>query len=166
MTQNAVRITMRTPRIYLETTIFNFVFADDAPEKRDCTLTLFEEIKQGKYMPFTSAYALDEINNASEPKRTKLFKLLEKYNVIQIKINEKVEQLAEAYIKEGIIPVKYATDASHIAAASVADMDFIVSWNFKHIVKRKTILMTELINYKEGYKRVGIHSPLEVIEHD
>ena len=39
---------MRIPNIYLETTIFNFYFADDAPELRQDTLKLFQEIKEGK----------------------------------------------------------------------------------------------------------------------
>ncbi len=44
------------------------------------------------------------------------------------------------------------------------DLDFIVSLNFKHIVKRKTLNMAESINIREGYKRIGIFSPAEVIE--
>jgi hypothetical protein len=38
---------MRVPKIYLETSVFNFCFADDAPDKRDDTVRLFEEIRQG-----------------------------------------------------------------------------------------------------------------------
>jgi hypothetical protein len=45
---------VRIPAIYLETTIFNFPFADDAPQYRALTLRLFEEIKTGKFKPFTS----------------------------------------------------------------------------------------------------------------
>jgi len=52
------------------------------------------------------------------------------------------------------------------ALTAVFNLDFIVSYNFKHIVKRKTVEMTELINYREGYKKVGIYSPAEVIEDD
>jgi len=54
----------------------------------------------------------------------------------------------------------------HIALTVVFNLDFIVSYNFKHIVKRKTVEMTELINYRAGYKKVGIYSPVEVIEDD
>ena len=45
---------MRVPRVYLETTMLNFYFADDAPDKRQDTLQMFEEIKNGKYDPYTS----------------------------------------------------------------------------------------------------------------
>jgi len=42
---------MRVPTIYLETTIFNFPFADDAPQYKTDTLRLFAEIKAGKFRP-------------------------------------------------------------------------------------------------------------------
>ena len=45
---------MRIPKIYLESTVFNFFFAYDAPDKRKDTLKLFKEIKEGKYAPYTS----------------------------------------------------------------------------------------------------------------
>ena len=45
-------------------------------------------------------------------------------------------------------------------------MDIIVSWNFQHIVKRKTIIMSSLVNNREGYKSIDIYSPSEVIESD
>ncbi len=67
---------------------------------------------------------------------------------------------------EGTIPRKYAADALHIAAATVHDIDLIVSYNFKHIVKLKTVTMTEIVNLREGYKKIGIFSPTEVIEND
>ena len=86
--------------------------------------------------------------------------------MIRIESDKKAESLADVYVSEGVIPAKYATDAAHIAVASAADMDFIVSWNFKHIVKRKTIMMSEFINFREGYKRIGIHSPSEVIDNE
>ena len=70
------------------------------------------------------------------------------------------------YVSAGIIPAKYATDALHIAAATVAGLDYIVSLNFRHIVKHKTIIETEVINAREGFKRVFIHSPAEVIGYD
>ena len=53
-----------------------------------------------------------------------------------------------------------------LAIPTIMDMDFIVSFNFKHIVKRKTMLMTEVINVREGYKKIGIFAPAEVIEND
>jgi hypothetical protein len=70
------------------------------------------------------------------------------------------------YVSAGVIPAKYATDAFHIATATVAGLDYIISLNFKHIVKHKTIFETEVINTREGFKRVFIHTPAEVIDHE
>ena len=157
---------MRIPRVYLETSVFNFVFADDAPDKREDTLRLFEEIRQGKYVPYTSVYVLDELRNAPGEKRKKMLQLVEDFNIIVLSTDANAERIAELYVSEGIIPRKYAADATHIAMTSTNDLEFITSWNFKHIVKRKTILLTEEVNTREGYKRIGIYSPTEVIEHD
>jgi hypothetical protein len=70
------------------------------------------------------------------------------------------------YISSGVIPKKYSTDATHLAAAAVHSLDCIVSLNFHHIVKRKTILETALINAREGYKQILIHTPAELIDYD
>ncbi len=155
---------MRIPKAYLETTVFNFCFADDAPERRRETLALMEEIKTGKYEPYTSDYALQELMLAPHPKRGKMVRLIEEHGLIILPPEEDVERLADIYVAEGAIPWKFRTDALHIAAAAVNDLDFVVSLNFKHIVKRKTLNMVESINIREGYKRIGIFSPAEVIE--
>jgi hypothetical protein len=48
---------MSIPKIYLETTMFNFPVADDSPQYRDDTRKLSEEIKAGKFEPYTHRYA-------------------------------------------------------------------------------------------------------------
>ena len=156
---------IRVPRVYIETSVFNFVFADDAPEKRDHTLALFEEIRQGQYRPYTSDYVLGELALASEPKRGNMLSLIGEYAVEVLPADEDSKRLADLYVREGVIPARYGNDALHIAAATVHDLDFIVSYNFQHIVKRKTIVMAEAINLRENYRRIGIYSPTEVIEH-
>ncbi len=157
---------MRRLKMYIETSVFNFVFADDAPEKRADTLALFAEIGQGKYEPYTSSYVLEELEQAPEPKRSEMLQLITQYNIGILKGNNEVEDLAAVYVSEGIIPHKYRTDALHIAIATVNDLNLIVSYNFKHIVKLKTVTMTEAVNLREGYKRIGIFSPTEVIDND
>ena len=157
---------MRIPKIYLETSVFNFYFADDAPDKKQDTLKLFEEIVAGLYIPYTSAYVMQELVRADEPKQCQMVGLIEKYDMRFLEQNNTIRTLAGMYVSEGIIPEKHLTDALHIAAATVNDLDVVVSYNFQHIVKRKTVTMTEVVNLREGYKRIGIFSPTEVIESD
>jgi len=156
---------MKIPTVYLETTIFNFPFADDAPQYKADTLRLFEEIKAGKFLPFTSEYVKQELKAATDSRREDRLMLIKEYGVEIIPASEEAERIANLYIKEGVIPKKYFTDALHIAAITVAGLDFIVSLNFRHIVKRKTIIETEIINAREGFRRVFIHTPAEVIDY-
>jgi len=157
---------MRTPKIYLETTLFNFFFADDAPEKKQDTIKLFQEIKDGKYIPYTSDAVLEELEKASSEKFKQMSSLISQYSIISLPVTEEAKRLADIYVSEGVIPEKYPTDALHIALSTVNDLDYIVSYNFRHIVKLKTITMTESINLRENYKRIGIFSPTEVIDYD
>lgn len=155
---------MRIPKVYLETTMFNYYFQPER-EAYPYVVKLFEEIKDGQYLPFTSSYVIEELEEAHEPKRTKMMGLVQQYDIEVLRMNEDAERLAQIYVAEGIIPQTHPTDAIHIAMTSVYDLDFIVSLNFKHIVKRKTVLLTESINIREGYKRVGIFSPEEIAEY-
>jgi len=156
---------MRIPKIYLETSVLNFIFADDAPDKKADTLRLFEEIGEGKFRPFTSIYVTEEIDNASENKKRGMYGLIIDHDVDILQKTDEIKRLADLYVEEGIIPKKYAADALHIAAATVNDLDIIVSWNFRHIVKRKTVIMTESVNLRNGYKKMEIYSPSQVIEY-
>lgn len=48
-------------------------------------------------------------------------------------------------------------------AASLADVDFIVSWNFKHIVHYEKINGYHAVNLLHGYKQIRIYSPKEIV---
>jgi hypothetical protein len=146
--------------------VFNFYFSEQSEEKRQDTLKLFVEIETGKYEPYTSDYVLQELRRAEQPKQEQMIKLIGKYNITFLQPSTEAERLAELYISQGIIPQKHLIDAQHIAMTTVSELDFIVSYNFRHIVKRKTLLMTKAVNLQEGYREIGIFSPTEVIEND
>jgi len=155
------------PTIYLETTIFNFPFAEDAPQYQADALQLFAEIKAGKFKAFTSEYVLDELGETKDAGKLKKMKALIEDNGIEVLPgNDEIIRLADLYVAEGVIPAKYSTDTVHIAAATIASLDFIITLNFRHIVKHKTIIQTEIINAREGFKRVFIYTPAEVIDHE
>ncbi|MDR1955539.1 MAG: hypothetical protein LBQ30_01635 [Treponema sp.] len=158
---------MNIPKIYLETTMFNFPVADDSPQYRDDTRKLFEAIKAGKFEPYTSIYATDELQaDPDQENRERMLRLVGEYNVQVLGNDEQTERLAEIYVREGAVKATYPTDARHIAVAVVNGLDVMVSLNFQHLVKRKTIEETARINAREGYKSVGIYTPRELIDHD
>lgn len=155
---------MRVPKLYFDTSVFNFAIAEDVPNEKDFTLKLFNEVKNGKYEVFISQVVVREINRAPQEKAVRLRDQIKKVDPVELIIDGNVQVLAREYIDRGIIPVKYEDDALHIAIASVNNLDVIVSWNFTHIVKFKTKREVVGINTLMGYKAIEICSPLEVIE--
>ena len=73
------------------------------------------------------------------------------------------ERLRDAYLRAGVVTSVSSDDALHVAVATIARAEMIVSWNFKHIVHYEKIRGFNAINVLEGYGTVEIHSPLEVI---
>jgi len=70
--------------------------------------------------------------------------------------------LAQAYIDAGILSSSRMADAIHVAAATVARADLILSWNFRHIVNYDRIRKFNGVNALNGYPPIEIYSPLEV----
>ena len=156
---------MRIPRIYLETTMFNYYFEQEREAHAD-TVKLFEEIKESKYQAFTSVYATKELLRAPDERAQKMINLISEYGITILEADEEADTLAATYQKQGIVPQGSTVDAQHIAIASTNDLDMIISLNFKHIVRKKTVTMTGRVNTDLGYKPVEIHSPMEVVERE
>ncbi|HHT9105057.1 MAG TPA: PIN domain nuclease [Candidatus Wujingus californicus] len=155
---------MKKIKYYLDTTIFNFVFAEGDTEKKDITVKLFKDLPSISNGIYISDEVIREINRAPEPRKSQLVGLLEETNPLLLEVDIETEELAERYVKEGIIPERYRSDAVHIAVAVVNGIEVIVSWNFEHIVKLKTRVMVNGINRLLGYHEIEICSPEEVIE--
>lgn len=155
---------MKKIRCYLDTTVLNFAFADDSPEKRAITVSFLESLAQISEEVFISDEVVREINRASEPKKTQLEGLLRNINPALLEIDKEAMELAERYIKEGIIPERYRADALHIAVSVVNEVEVIVSWNFEHIVKLKTRTRVNGVNRLLGYHEIEICSPEEVAD--
>ena len=142
-------------KVYIETTLFNYYLDVDRDAHAD-TVTFFEECASGKFEPYTSTYTVDELEDAQAEKRDKMLALISQYNITVLAASEEIVELSKKYIAEGAIPQGSQTDARHIAAASVNDLDKIISLNFRHIVKERTIKGTGAINTLLGYKAVEI----------
>jgi predicted nucleic acid-binding protein len=148
-------------KIYLETSVVNFLFAKDAPEKMKITKEFFNIIDQ--FECFISDIVLLEIEQAPEQKKEQLTNSIKKQKIKALQISEEIEALAKIYINEGIIPQKYYNDALHIAIATKYKMDAILSWNLTHIVKLRTKLQVRKINKRLNEKDVIICTPEEMV---
>ncbi len=157
---------MKKLKVYLDTTIISFLQAEDAQEKMAITKEFWKIAIAGKYEIVFSQVTLREVLRCSEPKRSIMTNYLQQIHFKVFEVSEEMQQLAEKYVEEGLIPVKYKDDAFHLAAATVENCDIVLSWNFTHIVKPKTIFGVNGVNNMLGYRHIEIMSPESMLEVD
>jgi predicted nucleic acid-binding protein len=152
-------------KIYLDTSIINFLFADDAPEKKEVTGDFFENYLTD-YDVYISENVIVEINKtSSEIKKSNLLDIIKKYNIKPFNIlNDDILQLAQKYIEAGILAEKKFDDAIHIAFATYYEFDILLSWNFKDIANVKKQISVDIVNKQNGFmKTLLLLNPYEVI---
>ncbi|MBQ3645340.1 MAG: PIN domain-containing protein [Synergistaceae bacterium] len=147
--------------------MFNYYFDEDREGHED-VIKLFEAIEKGEFEIYTSELVMRELKKAQEPKKSKMLNLVEEYkpNINILEISDKVKYLGQLYIEKGVIPASHLFDSLHVAVASVYELDCIISYNFHHINRNKTRIMTASVNKEEGYDGIMIITAKEVLNHD
>jgi hypothetical protein len=80
-----------------------------------------------------------------------------------LSVTDEVEWLAKEYVRYGAVPESYPEDASHIAIAVINEMDYLLSWNFRHIVRRKTKDIIRMVNTLNRLRQIEIMAPGELL---
>jgi len=156
---------MKIARLYLETSVWNFCFADDAPEKKEITLQFFARVRQGVYRVYISDTVLEEIAQAPLVKRERLLAVIADISPELLEIDDDVLILARRYLREGILPMHKLEDAVHAAVATIHEVDALISWNLKHLANFRKMELINSINMWEGYlKKLELITPMEVAE--
>ena len=151
-------------KLYLETTVPNFLFADDAPEKQEVTRQFFQWLKISPDSLYVSELVLTELNRAETALRSKLLEAVAQLPVEILAISTEAEKLAERYVNDGVIPRRYLDDAMHVALAVLNQLDVVVTWNMKHLANVRRIEGINRINQAMRLPPIRIHTPEEVIE--
>ncbi len=148
-------------RIYADTSVFGGMFDTEFKEP---TQAFFAEVDSGRFTLVTSAIVEAEIEPAPQHIREFFSRYLNIAEVI--KPTQGAIRLQQSYVNSGVVTEKSTDDAFHVAVATVAKCDLIVSWNFKHIVHFDKIPKYNAVNTLNGYGQIGIYSPLEVISYE
>lgn len=144
-------------RIYIDTSVFGGYFDEEFTEH---TIPLFERIENGEFILLFSTVTQDELESAPVNVKelvTKIRADITEY----VDITDEAVDLAAEYIKEKVVGQTSYADCLHIALATIYRADFLVSWNFKHIVNIQRIRGYNSINIKNGYRQLEIRSPRE-----
>jgi hypothetical protein len=83
-----------------------------------------------------------------------------------LSVTEEALKVLAAYESHEVLGARFRNDMLHIALATVAEVDVLVSWNFPHIVRFDKIQQFNGINLELGYKTLAIYSPREVTTYD
>ena len=149
-------------RIYIDTSVFGGYFDEEFMEH---TIPLFDRIYSGDFVILYSTVTQEELENAPE----KIKDLVKKIKVEQTEFIETTDEaidLASEYITEKVVGKTSFADCLHIALATINRADFLISWNFKHIVNIERIRGYNSINIKNGYKQLEIRSPREFSKYE
>jgi hypothetical protein len=146
-------------RIYVDTSVIggcaDAEFAEDS-------LRLFALVRDGRLVLLISDVVIQELTEAP-PAVRQLFEELPEAMVETAPLTEAVLQLRDAYLAAEIVGRKWTDDATHVAAATIARADAIVSWNFRHIVRLDKIRAYNEVNRAMGFAPLTILSPKEVV---
>lgn len=149
-------------RLYIDTSVFGGFFDEEFSE---FTRPLFERLQNGEFRLLFSTVTQDELDSA--PERVKnLVTGLKAENTEFLETNDEAVELATQYIAEKVVGQTSFADCLHIAIATINRADYLISWNFKHIVNVQRINGYNAINIKNGYKILEIRSPRDFMTYE
>lgn len=147
-------------KLYLDTSVVSALFDGRNPERQNLTISFFNEIRN--FRIYISVITLAEVERTPDPElREKMEETLMGHNVLSL--TDDVELLTEKYINYGAVPKSHEEDAYHIAIAVINDMDYLLSWNFKHLVREKTREVVNMVNTTNNLKKIDIITPAEIL---
>ena len=149
---------MSRVRIYCDSSVIGGYF--DTEFEAD-SRRFVDAVKKGRIVMLVSEVVVQEILQAPE-KVQSLLASIPTSSVERVALNKEVIELRNAYIAAGILGARWIDDATHVAAATVARADAIVSWNFSHIVRLDKMKSYNQVNLINGYGILTIVSPREV----
>ncbi len=153
------------PKVYLETTIPSLLTAGPSRDvliagQQQATRDWWEERRQ-RYQLFISGLVLAESRRGDASAAEARDKVLSACNVL--KYTEAAQQLARMLLAAHLLPVKAAVDAAHIAVAAVHEMDFLLTWNCRHIANATSVDKVRAAIATAGYAPPVICTPLELM---
>jgi len=142
-------------RIYIDTSVIGGYFDRDL---EPYTVPLFERIQNGEFTVLLSSVTQDELENAPVHVQ-ELVKNMRSEHIEFLTTTDETVDLANEYINERVVGQTSFADCLHIALATIHRADFLLSWNFRHIVNVQKIRGYNSINIRNGYKLLEIRSP-------
>jgi len=150
--------------VYVETSVWGMTAENQPRALREPTNQFLHQCRLGVFVPYISAVVLQEIALAGASV-ARIVREINKLDPVALQPSDESENLAEAYLRAGVIPSKKRDDARHVAIATVAGLEILVSWNHRHLANEQKKILFNAVNRLRGYDQVlAIHTPFEVMQ--
>jgi predicted nucleic acid-binding protein len=147
-------------RVYLDTSVISALFDERNPERKSLTESFFKEIEKSE--AYISEITIAEVKRVPDLElQNKMMRTISQFSMLSL--TDDVEWLAKEYIRYSAVPESYPEDAYHIAIAVINEVDYLLSWNFKHIVRRKTKDIVRMVSTLNRLRHVEIMTPAELL---
>lgn len=153
---------MKKIKLYLDTSTLGGIFDTEDTARVSAARNLLELIKNKTYEGFISYLTLLEIQRAPLKIKNELERLIADAGLSLIEETKECIELSEAYLHDKVIPVKYRDDARHIAIAVYHQIDYVVSWNYRHMANITVRRLINSVNLRLGFPPIDIVPPEEV----
>ncbi len=155
------------PRVYLETTIVSYLVGwlsrHDlyVASNQEYTRQWWAE-RRHEFNLFASAVVVQEVREGTPELAASRLKYLE--TVTFLAVTGEAEALKEKLLAAAVLPRKAELDALHIAVAAVHGLDYLLSWNLRHIANAVTLPRVYDICRREGFEPPFVCTPPELME--
>ena len=149
---------MHALSLYLDTSVIGGYY--DAEFMAD-TRALWRLRDAGRFVFFSSVVVDQEIAGAPEQVRALMRATFA--GAAFLPLSAEADALAAAYLAQKVVPLDYEDDAYHVAVCTVARIEYLVSWNFKHLANVRREAGFNAVNLLQGYPPVRIVAPTSLI---
>ena len=137
------------PTVYIETTIPSYYCDDRALLAADIARTReWWDQERGEYECYISAIVLDELIEGNYPTQAACLALVKDLPLLAV--NQEVAEIAAVYQTRRLMPKPPVRDALHLALASYYRMDYLLTWNCRHLANARKTLHLEKLNTQMG----------------
>ena len=151
--------------VYIETTVISYLVSrpirDILVAAHQQTTNEWWSSRRQEFECFISQIVIDEIQAGDHEAAEERMKEIGDFAVLEATIED--ERLTEAIIEAGAIPKRAVRDAAHIAVAAVNDIDYLLTWNCRHLANAQIIRRVSVICNTRGYNMPVICTPEELM---
>jgi len=156
---------MNKYKVYIETSVISYLSANPS---RDLIVAANQQIthewwriRRKDFDLYTSEIAIWESTEGDKQAAARRLNIIKTIEVVPL-VRE-VPELASKFLVNRILPKKAGDDALHIALATVFSMDYLLTWNCKHIANAEIQKKVALVILEQGYDMPIICTPQELM---